>query len=136
MYSRDETTWGSADGTEYLIKDLTTPHLVNILNWMKKPGASRNHYSEEFYAFMEEEAKYRVLFAFAANEPIPRKLDDGTWILTNISKYQYAKSLFYKHKTEFKLWYGKKKEHGKLLFFKRIKDKIIHLKWKIMRSRA
>ena len=100
MYYRDETQWESADGTSYLIKDLTTPHLVNILNWMKKHEKT---YELALYTFMESEAELRKFTAFVTNEPIPIKLEDGWYGLENITFYRRCVSMYYKYKTELKL---------------------------------
>jgi len=121
MFDRNETIWGSADGTEYLVKDLTTPHLVNILNWVKKHNVHSRSYPEGLYEFLEGEAAYRVMFAFCLNEPMPFKLDSGWWALKNIGFWLRAKSLFYKYKTELKIKHQNHKLITKLLNFKLFK---------------
>ena len=131
-YHRDTTEWGTANGEQILIKDLTTPHLVNILNWISRNNQQRWRYPQSLIDFLEEEAALRKFTGFMENEPIPEKREDGVWVLTNISRWALAKSLFYKYKTEFKLWHQKYKERGKLLIFKRLKDRIIYTKLLIL----
>ena len=70
--------WGSQDGRETPIKNLTTSHVVNILNWMAKRV---EQYDQETYNFMEKEAELRSLISFFKNEPIPYKDNDGRWKL-------------------------------------------------------
>ena len=81
MYDRETTVWGSANGTERLVKDLSDRHVVNILNWLLAENSRRYDLIE----FFEEEYKLRRLWAFAANKPVPTKLEDGTYGFTNIT---------------------------------------------------
>jgi len=115
MFDRDVTVWGSADGTEYLVKDLTTPHLVNILNWVKKHNVNSRSYPEGLYEFLESEAAFRVMLAFCKNDAIPVKIDTGWYTLKNVGFWQLAKSLFYKHRTELLMKYQNHKILTKLL---------------------
>jgi len=127
MYDRDKTIWETADGDKILIKDLTTPHIVNILNWMRKQPST---YSLDLYSFMEQEAELRKFVAFVANGAIPVKLDDGSYKVTNLPFLARCKSLYYKYKTEFKLriqrrmsktWISRKLQSIKSLKYNRLK---------------
>lgn len=100
MLDRETTYWGSADGRVILIKDLTTPHLVNILNWIKQ---HKTQYEATLYPFLEQEVQYRSLLSFAKNKAIPFKLDTGWYAVRNQSTFAYAKSLFYKWRAEYRI---------------------------------
>ena len=61
QYDRNTSLWGPEDGDPILVKDLTTLHLANIINWIMNHD---NQYSDGFLEFMISEAKYRRLEAF------------------------------------------------------------------------
>ena len=108
-YNRDTSTWKSCDGRDTLIKDLSTRHLVNILNWIREDSQyhGRSTYSDDLYCFLEGEAQYRILLGFVANKGIPKKLKDGSYIVVNQTIQEKlvedAKSLFYKFKIRAKI---------------------------------
>ncbi len=88
-YHRDITTWGSYDGRKVLVKDLDTPHVVNILNWIKNSmDKSESQYSLALYQLFEDEAAIRMLEGFADNKPYPRKQKDGYYKLSNVTRHQ------------------------------------------------
>jgi len=65
------------DGRHTLVKDLTNEHLVNILNWVRERP---RQYNPSLHPLLEQEANYRKLMAFTANEAIPVKCEDGRWV--------------------------------------------------------
>lgn len=117
MYDREKTTWGSADGRETLVKDLSDAHVVNILNWIQ---ARSSQYQPGLYEFFEKEVELRKFWAFAENNPIPTKLPDGTYGFTNITLWQRiknrAKLLKYNWIAE------RKRNQGLKKFFKSLKN--------------
>jgi hypothetical protein len=73
---RTTLRWGSVNGKESLVKDLTNEHLVNIINWiMLRPDS----YQPSLCFMFEQEAIYRKLEAFSQNQAIPVKCADGSW---------------------------------------------------------
>jgi hypothetical protein len=93
MHNRDWTTWRTYDDRDILVKDLSTRHLVNILNWIKETNenAGWEAYDHYLYEFLEGEAQYRIIQGFAGNTGIPMKQDDGTWTLVNRTPEEKAK---------------------------------------------
>jgi len=82
--NREETFWGSYDGREILVKDLKVRHLVNILNHIIKSNKTDpTSYSFAVFQLIEAEAALRIIGGFAENRAIPRKLPNGTYVLTN-----------------------------------------------------
>ncbi len=74
---RETMRWGSEDGKEYAIPEITDSHLVNILNWIKdRPW----QYEPYLYGLFEEEARFRKVVCFAKGAPIPTKQDER-WML-------------------------------------------------------
>lgn len=120
MYDRNETVWGSADGREVLIKDLATPHLVNILNWIKTNNTT---YSDSLYHFMEEEAQYRVTIAFCTNDVIPVKLDTGFYTVKNQTLKGRLKSLILHKKARLIIAWNNSPNKFKSLIVKALKTK-------------
>ena len=107
VLNRDTTEWHAADGRSFLIKELTVPHLVNILNWIKK---HRPQYDDSLYPFLEEEASLRRFNAWVSNGPIPAKQADGTYRATNMPFTYHCKALYYKYKTELKMKFTELKQ--------------------------
>ena len=75
-----DKVWGSADGKKTKIRELTTDHLVNILNWINDPAHS---YPAQFVSDLEKYATDLKFINFAKKEPYPQKQEDGTWALVN-----------------------------------------------------
>ena len=61
---RNTFLWGPEGGEPILAKNLTAPHLCNIINWILDHD---NQYDDGVLQFMVGEAKYRRLLAFAQN---------------------------------------------------------------------
>ena len=79
MDDAENIQWVSADGRHVAIKNLSTGHLVNILNWI---NSKENSYPKDFIASVENYAtSIRVMTCFANNEPYPYKRDNGSWAL-------------------------------------------------------
>ena len=93
MYNRNHSTWRTYDDKDILIKDLSTRHLVNILNWIKETNekVGANGYDIRLYEFLEGEAHFRAIQCFAKNKGIPMKQDDGTWTLVNRTPKEKAR---------------------------------------------
>ncbi len=115
QFDRANIFWQPSKGEPIPYKDLSISHLVNILNWIHKHkincesdskrahGLNFNTMSvNETYAHLEKEAKYRTIFAFAANGAIPRKLDNGQYIVTNQPFFKRIIPMFRKWRTEYK----------------------------------
>ena len=107
-YTRDDTFWESYDGRQILIKDLKVRHLVNILNWIRiKNGEGAGpKYSVGLCQLLEAEAELRTMVGWAKNKGIPRKLDDGKWVVINQTHIEKAvediKSLYHRYKLHLK----------------------------------
>lgn len=72
--------WGTADGKDILVKDITNGHLINILNWM----ADREKlYNATVRDLMVQEAQYRRLISFCAKEGLPTQDETGRWWLAD-----------------------------------------------------
>lgn len=87
-----ETLWGTTDGRKIAVKDLTSSHLTNILNWIKDRP---NQYPNNLYDYMQREAEYRRIVDFASDKGYPM-LVDGKWeliggILSDHSDYPETK---------------------------------------------
>jgi hypothetical protein len=93
MHNRNWTTWRTYDDRDILIKDLSTRHLVNILNWIKETNeqAGFEAYEHSLYEFLEGEARLRIMQGFAENKGIPKKLDDGTYVVANRTPKEAAR---------------------------------------------
>jgi len=73
-YHRNTMQWEPEDGKAMFIKDIPMDHFVNIMNWILKNIKDYEKRSPGFYAFMEEEANYRKLLAFATGCQYPQKV--------------------------------------------------------------
>ena len=76
--NRNTFLWGPESGDPVLVKDLTTSHLANIINWIMDHD---NKYDDGVLTFMIGEAKYRRLAAFAAGEPYVVCGEDGNYLV-------------------------------------------------------
>ena len=84
-YDRNITEWEPEKGDRIKIKDLTTEHLCNIMNWMHHPDRYSAYAlgGTDFIDFMDGECKYRRLIAFANNEPYITQDETGKYIIVN-----------------------------------------------------
>lgn len=72
-----DLSWGSADGKQRKIKDLTLGHLVNILNWVNDTA---NAYPADFISAIEKYAGEQKFILFASKKPYPDRVD-GKWMI-------------------------------------------------------
>lgn len=71
--------WGSADGRNLLIKEMTLGHLVNCINWVQDHPIN---YSKHPYLYEELEkfAKHRAFLLFLEKKPYPLKHNDRWFV--------------------------------------------------------